>query len=151
MKICPSCSTEKVITDYWKNQSSCIDCTKWKQKNYWHSRTPQKRLEQHLKYKYGVSPETFLKTWDDQKGECAICKDALPDLAVYENRKRGYAIDHNHDTGEFRGILCTECNTLLGMSGDSPEILREAIKYLEARGDYSSIRIDNMKAARKRG
>jgi hypothetical protein len=104
-----------------------------------------------LKYKYGVSPEEFLKAWDDQNGECAICKDTLPDLAIYENRKRGYAIDHNHDTGEFRGILCTECNTLLGMSGDSPEILREAIRYLEARGDYSSIRIDNMKAAKKRG
>ena len=104
-----------------------------------------------MKYKYGVSPEQFLKTWDDQNGECAICKDTLPDLAIYENRKRGYAIDHNHDTGEFRGILCTECNTLLGMSGDSPGILKEAIKYLESRGDYSYIKIDNMKAAKKRG
>ena len=150
MKICPSCSVEKPLTDYWKGQHSCVDCSKWKQKNYWNSRTPQKRLEQHLKYKYGISPEVFLKAWDDQRGNCAICKDTLPDLMTYENRRRGYAIDHNHDTGEFRGILCTECNTLLGMSGDSPEILKEAIRYLETKGDYSSIRIDNMNAAKKK-
>lgn len=90
----------------------------------------------------------FLKAWDDQKGNCAICKDVLPNLMTYENRKRGYAIDHNHDTGEFRGILCTECNTLLGMSGDNPEILKEAIKYLETKGNYSSIAIDKMKVSR---
>ena len=149
MKICPNCSVEKSLTDYWKGQSSCIDCMKWKQKNRWNSRTPKKRLEQHLKHKYGVSPEAFLKAWDDQKGHCAICKDILPDLMTYENRRRGYAIDHNHETGEFRGILCTECNTLLGMSGDSPEILGEAIKYLESKGNYSAIRTKNTKVAGK--
>jgi hypothetical protein len=145
VKTCPSCSVEKGFSDYWKNQSCCIECSKWKQKNSWNSRTPKKRLEQHLKYKYGIDVETFLKALETQQGKCAICIRDLPDLFTYENRRRGYAIDHNHDTGEFRGILCLECNTLLGMAGDSPKILKAAIKYLSKNGNYS-----NMAASKKK-
>ena len=140
IKFCPSCRVEKEINQFWKNQYCCIECSKVKQKTSWNSRTPQKRLEQHLKFKYGVSPEEFLRTWETQEGKCAICKDVLPDLLTYENRRRGYAIDHNHETGEFRGILCTECNTLLGMASDNPDILQEAINYLQTKGNYSSLK-----------
>lgn len=142
MKLCPVCEETKSLEEYWKGQSACIVCMKHKQKNYWNSRTPKKRLEQHLKYKYGITPEQFLAAWEDQSGCCAICSETLPDLLVYENRRRGYAIDHNHDTGEFRGILCLHCNTLLGMAGDNPDILTRAIKYLETRGAYLAKQID---------
>jgi hypothetical protein len=139
MKTCPNCKIDKTLDEYWKGQSSCIECSKWKQKNYWNSRTPKKRLEQHLKYKYGITPEQFLVAWDKQEGNCSICKDALPDLMAYEKRRRGYAIDHNHETGEFRGILCLECNTLLGMAEDNPNILKAAIDYLETNGHYAEL------------
>ena len=82
MKICPNCSIEKSLDEYWKGQSSCIACMKWKQKNYWNSRTPKKRLEQHLKYKYGVTPEVFTNAWEEQQGKCVICDEKLPDLMV---------------------------------------------------------------------
>lgn len=137
MKVCPTCKEPKSLDDYWKGQSSCILCTKEKQKTRWNSRTPKKRLEQHLKYKYGVTHQEFLEAWDEQEGRCAICKDELPDLMAYENRRRGYAIDHNHETGEFRGILCLKCNSLLGMAKDSPEVLEKAKHYLNTRGHYS--------------
>lgn len=148
MKICPNCKTEKHLHDYWKGQSSCIECVKHKQKNRWNNRTPKKRLEQHLKYKYGISPERFLEALTNQNGDCAICQTTLPDLFVYEDRRRGYAIDHNHKTGEFRGILCLSCNTLLGMAKDDPEILKEAIIYLQNRGNYAPT--DNAAVARKK-
>ena len=69
---------------------------------------------------------------------------------VYENRRRGYAIDHNHETGEFRGILCINCNSMLGMAKDSPRILAKAIGYLEANGFYGkdSPLVDNAAVAR---
>ena len=137
MKTCPSCKAEKPVDQYWKSQYSCIDCTKEKQKTRWASRSPKKRLEQHLKYKYGVTVSKLEETLEEQNHSCAICKLELPDLLVYENRQRGYAIDHNHDTGEFRGILCLTCNTLLGMAKDNKEILLEAINYLELKGNYS--------------
>lgn len=144
MKICPNCKEEKLLSEYWKNQSSCIDCVKFKQKNRWHSRTPKKRLEQHLKYKYGLTPNEVQEAWNKQDGKCAICNIDLPDLMVYESRRRGYAIDHNHDTGEFRSILCLNCNSLLGMSGDNPDILEKATKYLKTRGHYSVVSLEKV-------
>lgn len=137
MKICPTCKIEKAISEYWKGQSYCIPCASDAQKNKWFSRTPKKRLEEHLKYKYGVSMETFNKALEEQEGKCAICESELPDLYTYENRRRGYAIDHNHETKEFRAILCLKCNSLLGMAGDSIEVLGKAIQYLERFGSYA--------------
>ncbi len=46
------------------------------------------------------------------------------------------AIDHNHATGEFRGVLCKQCNGALGMFGDSPATLKNAVEYLESFGSY---------------
>ena len=63
---------------------------------------------------------------------------------TYDNRRRGYAIDHNHETGAFRGVLCLKCNSLLGMASDSVDVLYAAVKYLKARGSYAA-------AARKKG
>lgn len=73
---------------------------------------------------------------EKQKGLCAICSDVLPDLMVYEKRSRGYAVDHNHETGKFRGILCLHCNTLLGMAKESTNILHKAAEYLKKEGSY---------------
>lgn len=137
-KRCPTCNTVKPISDYWRGQVYCIPCHKNKQNTQWHSRTPKSRLEQHLKYKYGITQAEFNEAWQKQDGNCAICENELPDLMEYNNRRRGYAIDHNHDTGEFRGILCLNCNSMLGMSKDDIGVLQSAIIYLEERGSYAA-------------
>ena len=137
MKHCNGCSTELDLSNFWKGQSLCIACSKERQKTRWHSRTPKKRLEQHLKYKYGVTRAQFNEAWERQDGKCAICSIELPDLMTYDNRRRGYAIDHNHETMEFRGILCSQCNALLGMAKDSARVLANAIGYLERNGSYA--------------
>ena len=76
---------------------------------------------------------------DKQKNNCAICENALPDLLVYNNRRRGYAIDHNHETGKFRGVLCLPCNSLLGMAKENVKILQSATDYLLSRGSYGDL------------
>lgn len=140
MKKCPVCTIDKNEDQYWKGQYLCISCQKDKQKNYWGSRTPKKRLEQHLKFKYKMEYQDFLDMWFTQDGCCAICSTQLPDLMVYENRRRGYAVDHNHETMEVRGILCLKCNSLLGMANDNPAVLEKAITYLQCRGSYAHIK-----------
>lgn len=145
-KNCNGCKTVKPITDFWKSQSLCISCAKERQKNRWDSRNPKKRLEQHIKYKYSLTINELMDALEKQNGNCAICETQLPDLLVYNNRRRGYAIDHNHETGKFRGILCLKCNSMLGMACDSIDLLGKAADYLWARGSYY-----NAAAARKKG
>lgn len=143
---CNGCGLTKTLdTGFWKGQTLCIECSKDRQKNRWNSRTPKKRLEQHLKYKYSLTIDQLTNALNEQNGGCAICCEALPDLMVYNNRKRGYAIDHNHETGEFRGILCLSCNSMLGMAKDSSETLEKASAYLKANGSYADFAVARSK------
>ncbi|GAU66220.1 endonuclease [Streptomyces sp. NBRC 110611] len=55
-----------------------------------------------------------------QRGLCVICLDAEP-----------VHVDHDHETGKVRGVLCFSCNAALGQFKDRPDVLRRAAKYLE--------------------
>lgn len=77
-----------------------------------------------LKLKYGITIEEYEKIFDSQNGVCDICKKPDP-------RGRRLSVDHNHNTGKIRSLLCGNCNSMLGMSGDNPDLLRKGAKYLE--------------------
>lgn len=59
-----------------------------------------------------------------QGGVCGICKDE-------RTSDRRFHIDHDHETGAVRGLLCHACNTGIGSLRDSPDLLRAALTYLE--------------------
>jgi Recombination endonuclease VII len=71
------------------------------------------------------SYQQYLDLIEHQNNQCDICKNPLDPPFV----------DHNHTTGNVRGLLCLGCNTSLGHFHDSPEILNNAIKYLEKNND----------------
>lgn len=79
--------------------------------------------ERHLLETYGITLETFDAILAEQKGRCAICRTPRPG-------KKGWHVDHDHETGQVRGILCFGCNVSLGHFKDSPEVLANAIEYL---------------------
>jgi len=82
---------------------------------------------------YGVSPEWYEAKLVEQGGVCAICK--LPES--FTNKWSGgvklLSIDHDHDNGEARGLLCQRCNVALGNMGDDPERVRNLARYLVER------------------
>lgn len=84
---------------------------------------------------YNLTAEGFNALWLEQKGQCAICNVSL----VPKGRSANSAVvDHNHDTGEVRGILCRPCNSGIGYLKDSPDILQNAADYLMLNGHYAS-------------
>lgn len=72
-----------------------------------------------LRSKYGLTVEQYERMVDQQGGRCAICR-----------RAGRLHVDHNHNTGEVRGLLCMNCNTGIGHLGDDVEVLGRAIGYL---------------------
>lgn len=78
--------------------------------------------------KYGITVAGYDRMLAEQGGGCAICGSADPRGRA---RSPHFQIDHDHDTGNVRGLLCAPCNTGLGHFGDSIENLRSAIAYLQ--------------------
>lgn len=84
----------------------------------------------HLLSKYGITLEQYNEILDSQNGVCAIC--FTPSLFKYKNGKiRNLSVDHDHKTGQVRGILCDICNRGLGHFKDSIDLLEKGKQYLQ--------------------
>jgi len=76
------------------------------------------------KKKYNISLDDYNKLFINQYGQCLICKIHQSELS------KALAVDHDHKTGEVRGLLCSKCNIMLGLVNDDTTILLNLIKYL---------------------
>lgn len=82
------------------------------------------------KSKYGLSETEYKELFIKQNNKCAICG------CEFNSKNKGF-VDHSHDTNKVRGLLCTRCNTILGMAKDNTLILENAIKYLNNNNSKS--------------
>lgn len=83
------------------------------------------KLTQRLK-KYGLTVDGYRNLLKLQNGKCAICGAELAD-----NVGNRLYVDHDHESGKIRGLLCAKCNFGIGQFNDDPDLLRKAITYLE--------------------
>lgn len=77
-----------------------------------------------LQRKYGITLEDYFEIIDRQDGQCAICSTDISELDHTAH------LDHCHETGRVRGVLCRRCNTGIGMLDDSADLLIKAAEYL---------------------
>lgn len=124
---CPLCERANDT----KNEPYCHDCVTELHKANGTTppvSIPSLTLAARLK-RYGLSTSRYQYLLMRQDNACAICKrpQATTDALL---------VDHNHATGEVRGLLCGPCNTALGLLQDSPDVLDAALQYLEERGCY---------------
>lgn len=81
----------------------------------------RKAHRKHELKKYGLTIESYEELLTKQEGRCAVCRHEVEGLLH---------VDHDHETGRVRGLLCRECNRGIGLLGDSLEILESAVQYL---------------------
>jgi hypothetical protein len=79
-----------------------------------------------LKRRYGITFDEYRALLEKQDYRCAICK--TEDMKTA--RTEWFAVDHCHESGEVRGLLCNNCNRGIGLLQDSVEVLENAINYL---------------------
>jgi hypothetical protein len=126
MKACTKCKIPQALIEFHKSPVSkdgyhswCKSCKRKNRPNpvaYW-GKT------------YKLSTIEYTTLFEKHDGCCHICfVKPLPSVNN-PNRRRLY-IDHNHETGEVRGLLCMKCNTMLGFVDENPEIFKSAITYL---------------------
>lgn len=86
---------------------------------------------------YGISIANYKKLYDSQRGKCAICNKS--EVATSSSGIKPLAIDHSHQTGRVRGLLCTGCNTAIGLFRDDKRIFKMAIHYLKTANTGKTI------------
>ena len=147
MKTCSICKEEKELDKFNKRkerkdgyESRCKECQKaTREANPNYKETQRKanakqdakrkgkRWGYHLSKTYGLSEESYYKMYEEQDGRCAICDKK-------ENKEEHYGkfvVDHCHNTGHVRGLLCNQCNLMIGNAKDDTTTLNNAIKYLK--------------------
>jgi hypothetical protein len=121
LKNCPVCDLQMNAPNLGRHQPACEAKAKsglYPDKTVKQVKTMRRRLRP-----YGMTPEDYSVLWSKQGGICNICGG--------ENNGRTLAVDHDHKTGEVRGLLCDDCNRMLGCSHDKISVLERAVQYLK--------------------
>ena len=85
---------------------------------------------------YKLTAHQFNQMWEAQQGKCAICQcEMLP----RGRDKAAACVDHNHDTGAVRALLCRGCNHGIGNLKEDPDVLKRAAEYLLTHGYHSHL------------
>lgn len=152
-KFCNTCQETKPVSQFYKNRSKddgltsqCKSCVNKAYRKYMDNpkrkehkrardmeryyarpriaRTPERQHADSLKRWHGMTVAEYNAMVRAQFGKCAICGSPP---------KEGYKlfVDHCHETGKIRGLLCNSCNMAIGKLGDTLESLTRVVKYLE--------------------
>lgn len=141
MKICPVCESQfEPKSPRHKKQQFCSTpcCRKQYQQDHpeiglasgrkARKNNPDKTYWYHIKYQYGLTKEQYQEMMVQQNNACAICKQS--ETHIVNGKLRTLSVDHNHDTGQVRKLLCHSCNAALGLLKEDPQIMFEMIKYI---------------------
>ncbi|HEX3156717.1 MAG TPA: endonuclease VII domain-containing protein [Candidatus Angelobacter sp.] len=140
-KRCPGCATEKSVAEFQKNrrakdglQYHCKACRKAIDaraprseylKARYHADKERVYLDPYYRRAYGISIDEYKAMYGRQGGVCAICQQPC-------KSGRRLAVDHSHESGAVRGLLCSRCNSGLADFQDNPALLAAAIEYLKS-------------------
>jgi hypothetical protein len=95
------------------------------------SRSRRYHRRAHLKYTFGMTLEEYDELLLAQEGVCAVCR--REETSLRRGVVKSLDVDHDHKTGEIRGLLCSACNTALGLLQDDPLRIRALSNYIERK------------------
>lgn len=114
---------------FWKPAVSSKDKAAYAR--VWRAHNPERAKHHNLKRHYGITLEQYNMMGEAQGWVCAICKNP-ESTKDKDGGPRQMPVDHDHNTGKVRALLCTQCNRGLGMFTDNIDKLKAAAAYLEA-------------------
>ena len=143
---CRACNLEAKHERYLQNPEAAIARTKqWQQANPERVNATQRARRakpevkrraraEHLRRKYGITVEQYDEMLEAQGGGCCICgRPPREDISLH--------VDHDHSTGEIRGILCFRCNNALADFQDDQQLLAKAAAYLDRQDHREEIEL----------
>ena len=114
-----------------RNREKVLERNKVYKAKYRENGVSNTDTDYYMRSKYGISLDDYNRMLAEQNGGCAVCG--------VEPTKRRHHIDHDHETGAVRGLLCHQCNLALGCVSDDPDRLLALAAYLLSRVDLLSV------------
>ena len=143
-QICRDCKKLLPLSDFSPNKDMrpgvvriCKPCNARKAME-WNDANRDKVFDARLRRDFGITSEQYQAMVTGQRGLCACCGNE-PDIKIGRDTRRvqgrqqspSLVVDHDHFTGQIRGLLCIPCNRGIGLLGDDAAGVRFALKYLE--------------------
>lgn len=140
---CPHCDMAKGIAEFYKNPlrlsgyaSWCKTCESVAGKKRRALQQPEIRREvdwkDSIKHRYGLTPAGYQALLEAQYYCCAVCEDIYP-----PGTSLRLCVDHDHDTGKVRGLICRRCNNALGLLKEDHVIVQKAALYLRKHSPHT--------------
>jgi hypothetical protein len=132
-KVCTACGVNKPYSEYHKRperpigiKPRCKDCCSQSRKNHYEKEKQSGRLRETIwaRQDINITYDEYLAKYNYLDGKCEICHLEFDVLCV----------DHNHKTGEIRGLLCTRCNLGIDNMNESVAVMTRAIQYIQLYG-----------------
>jgi hypothetical protein len=143
-KTCRKCGATKTLTEFSLSKkatettnavyrSHCKECQATAARQ-WFTDNPERANENrrrwNLQNTYGLSVARYNALLHKQGGVCAVCGKDEPNAHGRTGKQVRLSVDHCHETGVVRGLLCQKCNRAIGLLNDDPVLMRKAISYL---------------------
>jgi len=148
-KPCTKCGVEKPLDQFARHSvqnplgknfgrdPKCKDCKSAAARRYYRENLDAEKTRQlwrNRKHRYGITKSVYDAMFAAQGGKCAVCGNPIKHAGIGGDRKFDKAhVDHNHETGAIRGLLCGHCNNGIGHFRDNPALLRLAADYVTVR------------------
>lgn len=136
-KYCTRCHRRRSVEEFYPGSAAsrarymqpCKDCVRTQRRETRRTERGAAYLRNYrLNYAFGISADDYLQMAEDQDYRCAVCRQ--PETAMRAGKVKRLAVDHDHDTDKVRGLLCTRCNTAIGLLRDDPALVFGVARYL---------------------
>lgn len=135
-RVCSKCKKEKQIDEFYPlktkkhtRQGYCRQCHRNEVKE-WRRNHVEYCRARNFKRNYGITMDEYNVRLASQNGVCAICGNG--ETRTFRGMTRVLSIDHDHETNIIRGLLCCNCNAMIGYAKDDISVLESAIAYLKS-------------------
>jgi len=124
---CKYCDKEKSTDDFFTKFmcKRCRTTRKYDINKVWKKKNKEKIRFDNLRYTYGITEEEYNSLFTTQQGRCKICGRHQSEL------ESKLCVDHNHKTGQIRGLLCKKCNWALGLLNEDIQIINSMLEYID--------------------
>lgn len=134
-RICINCNKNKDLSCFWPRKTGisdvCRECKREKRRQKYKVLSPEYKKNMILQHKFGITLDNYNSMLSKQNQACDICKKPEFLLDYQTGKTKALSVDHSHETGAVRALLCDSCNRALGLVKENFDTALNMARYIQ--------------------